>query len=128
MQFKVQKYQQGSILIKRVISLNILSMSKQFKKVITISRALNSEEKRDLVAVSDALPEEYKKKVGTLLETFDEHSQGRQQFLKTKLEEAYDKLKQELIQDGVEEGKRVEILSKARSQIEKFFSKPYGAQ
>lgn len=103
-------------------------MKQKFTKIVEKSRALNVEEKRDLVAVADELPKKYKEEVSSLLETFDEHSLDRQQFLKKKLEEAYGKLEQELIQDGVEKGKRVEILSNARSQIEKFFSKPYGAQ
>ncbi len=92
----------------------------QFTKVIENSRGLNAEEKQDLMAVSDALPEEYTAKVSKLLTTFDEHSVARQQFLKEKLEEAYDKLEDELIRDGAEEGKKKELLTKAREQIEKF--------
>ncbi len=100
-------------------------MKNTFTKIIEDSRGLNAEEKQDLVAVSDALPEEYKKKVTALLETFDEHSLVRQNFLKEKLEEAYDKLEDELIKDRVEEGKRVALLAKAREQIEKFFLHTY---
>lgn len=93
---------------------------KLFIKVVEKSRALNREEKRDLVLVSDTLPKEYKNKVVKLLETFDEHSVARYKFLRKKLEESYAKLEEELENDGVEEEKKKELLTKAREQIEKF--------
>lgn len=90
---------------------------KQFIKVVEESRALNREEKRDFALVSDTLPKEYKNRVVKLLETFDEHSVARYKFLRKKLEESYAKLEDELVKDGVEEGKRAELLTKAREQI-----------
>lgn len=95
---------------------------KQFIKVVEESRALNREQKRDLALVSDTLAKEYKEKVTKLLETFDEHSVARYKFLRKKLEESYAKLEQELANDGVEEGKRAELLTKAREQIERFIN------
>lgn len=95
---------------------------RQFIKVVEKSRALNKEEKRDLVLVSDTLPKEYKNKVMKLLETFDEHSVTRRKFLRKKLEESYAKLEDELIKDGVEEGKIAAQLAKAREQIERFIN------
>ena len=100
-------------------------MKNKFIKIIEHSRALTVEQKQDLAAVSDVLPEEYKEKVGTLLETFDEHSQARQEYLKEQLEGAYGKLEEELIKDGIEEGKRAALLAKARMQIENFSIKSY---
>ena len=100
-------------------------MKQKFLKVIENSRALNQEEKRDLAAVVDVLPEEYKEKVSALLETFDEHSNARQEYLKEKLEEAYINLENELETDGVGEEKKKELLAKAREQIEKFFLHTY---
>ncbi|MEK7577698.1 MAG: hypothetical protein AAB492_03750 [Patescibacteria group bacterium] len=94
--------------------------ARNFTKVVEHSRALNTEEKRDLVAVVDALPEEYKEKVSALLETFDEHSNARQEYLREKLEEVYKNLEYELETDGVGEEKKKELLAKAREQIGKF--------
>lgn len=99
--------------------MNMKNKRRQFIKVVEKSRALNREEKRDLILVSDTLPKEYKNKVVKLLETFDEHSKARQEYLKEQLENAHAKLEDELVKDGVEEEQKNELLLRAREQIEK---------
>lgn len=95
---------------------------KQFIKVVRESRALNTAEKWELVTVSDKLEKEYKDKVSKLLEIFDAHSVARRKFLRKKLEESYAKLEEELVKDGVGEGKIAALLAKAREQIERFIN------
>ncbi len=101
---------------------------KQVAKIVEKSRSLNQEQKRDLAAVSDFLQKEYTKKVIYLLSTFDEHSLGREKLLREKLEQTYAKLEDELEKDGVEETKKIEVLNRARTQINNFFVKSYAAE
>ena len=67
------------------------------------------------------LPTEFQSKIASILAQVDENSRDREQLLRLKLEELYQKFRSRLEFEKIEEGKKQELLTKARKQIELFF-------
>ncbi len=95
--------------------------NQQFIDAVQKSRVLSTEQKDELLADPEAFPESYREKVIGLLQTFDAHSMARERELRLKLEESYRTLEKQLIEQGIAEEKRTELLKQARKQINEFF-------
>lgn len=71
----------------------------------------------------EGLPEEFQKNITEILSGFEDRSKNRQQLLRMKLEEQYQKFRAKLEFEHVDEEKIKELLEKARDVIEAFFPK-----
>lgn len=87
------------------------------------SRVLSQEQKQDLLDMASSLPDSYQEKIAPLLETFNNHSEEREVYLRDKLEKTYTEFMKQLDSEGIEESKKNELLAKARKQINAFFPK-----
>lgn len=95
--------------------------NQQFIDAVQKSRVLTAEQKQELLADPASLPEAYREKVMRLLTTFDAHSMVRERELRVQLEETYRAFEKQLIEQGIDEVKRTELLKIARKQINAFF-------
>jgi hypothetical protein len=99
-------------------------MSNQsFISAVQNSRVLNHEQKEALLEDPDAFPEEYRMGLEQTLLTFDENSKAREVLLREKLEENYQAFAQRLDLEGIEEKEKLELLAKAKKQMDAFFPK-----
>jgi hypothetical protein len=94
-----------------------------FITTVQNSRILSLEQKEALLDNPDALPADYRNTILSTLLTFDQNSKEREALLREQLKEGYIAFERKLIDEGVEETKKQELLAKAKKQMDAFFPK-----
>ncbi len=98
-----------------------MNTNNAFIVAVNSSRALSQEQKELFLEGVEDFTDEYRVKITELLTQFDQNSFDREVYLREKLFEQYKQFEKQLTNEGIEESKKQEMLSKAKKQMEAFF-------